>query len=96
MRPRSSPSPFTSSFHPNQIAGANVSTAFISCPADPTKTLGIKLPFLVMIIKNLNKYFTFEVQVRAPGQLAAALIALPVLGPCMGRWVTWLPSRAGA
>merc|ERR1711899_423962 len=27
------------------------------------KTLGIKLPFLVMIIKNLKKYFTFEVQV---------------------------------
>jgi hypothetical protein len=25
--------------------------------------LGIKLPFLVMIIKNMKKYFTFEVQV---------------------------------
>ena len=34
------------------------------CPADPKKTLGIKLPFLVMIIKNLKKYFTFEVQVH--------------------------------
>jgi len=31
---------------------------------DPKKTLGIKLPFLVMIIKNLKKYFTFEVQVQ--------------------------------
>ena len=40
------------------------STTFITCPADPSKTLGIKLPFLVMIIKNLKKYFTFEVQVR--------------------------------
>ena len=39
------------------------STTFITCPADPQKTLGIKLPFLVMIIKNLKKYFTFEVQV---------------------------------
>merc|ERR1711918_65139 len=28
-----------------------------------TKTLGIKLPFLVMILKNLKKYFTFEVMV---------------------------------
>ncbi len=46
-----------------EIAGANVSTAYITCPADPAKTLGIKLPFLVMIVKNLNKYFTFEVQV---------------------------------
>merc|ERR1719480_133059 len=43
--------------------GQNVSTAYISCPANPSKTLGIKLPFLVMIIKNLKKYFTFEVQV---------------------------------
>ena len=32
---------------------------------DPKKTLGIKLPFLVMIIKNLKKYFTFEVQVSS-------------------------------
>ncbi|TDG47310.1 hypothetical protein AWZ03_006303 [Drosophila navojoa] len=43
--------------------GTNVSTTFITCPADPKKTLGIKLPFLVMIIKNMKKYFTFEVQV---------------------------------
>lgn len=41
-----------------------LSTTYITCPADPKKTLGIKLPFLVMIIKNLKKYFTFEVQVR--------------------------------
>lgn len=40
------------------------STTFITCPADPKMTLGIKLPFLVMIIKNLKKYFTFEVQVN--------------------------------
>jgi len=46
-----------------EIMGTNVSTNYISCPADPKKTLGIKLPFLVMIIKNLKKYFTFEVQV---------------------------------
>ena len=32
--------------------------------SDPKKTLGIKLPYLVMIIKNMKKYFTFEVQVR--------------------------------
>merc|ERR1719353_2380596 len=43
--------------------GTNVSTNYISCPADGKRTLGIKLPFLVMIIKNLKKYFTFEVQV---------------------------------
>ncbi|KPP80247.1 cilia- and flagella-associated protein 20-like [Scleropages formosus] len=46
-----------------EVEGTNVSTTYITCPADPNKTLGIKLPFLVLIIKNLKKYFTFEVQV---------------------------------
>merc|ERR1711953_1155067 len=46
-----------------EIMGTNVSTTYVTCPADPSKTLGIKLPFLVMIIKNLKKYFTFEVTV---------------------------------
>ncbi|XP_078525128.1 cilia- and flagella-associated protein 20 isoform X1 [Lissotriton helveticus] len=46
-----------------EIEGTNVSTTYITCPADPKKTLGIKLPFLVMIIKNMKKYFTFEVKV---------------------------------
>jgi hypothetical protein len=41
----------------------NVSTNFITAPSNPKETLGIKLPFLVMIIKNLKKYYTFEVQV---------------------------------
>ena len=47
-----------------EIVGTNVSTTYITCPADPKKTLGIKLPYLVMIVKNMKKYFTFEVQVR--------------------------------
>jgi len=38
-----------------EIMGTNVSTNYITCPADPRKTLGIKLPFLVMIIKNVRK-----------------------------------------
>jgi hypothetical protein len=46
-----------------EIMGQNCATTYITCPADPNKTLGIKLPFLVMIIKNLKKYFSFEVQV---------------------------------
>lgn len=37
-----------------EVAGTNVSTTYITCPADPKKTLGIKLPFLVMIIKNVR------------------------------------------
>ncbi|KAG0480898.1 hypothetical protein HPP92_011470 [Vanilla planifolia] len=46
-----------------EIVGSNVQSTYITCPADPAATLGIKLPFLVMIVKNLKKYFTFEIQV---------------------------------
>jgi len=49
-----------------EIMGTNVSTIFIACPGDEKQTLGIKLPFLVMIIKNMKKYFSFEVQVITP------------------------------
>jgi hypothetical protein len=41
-----------------------VSTTFVSCPADAADTLGIKMPFLVLIIKNLHRFFSFEVQAR--------------------------------
>lgn len=36
-----------------EIMGTNVTTAFITCPVNESETLGIKLPFLVMIIKNV-------------------------------------------
>ncbi|XP_026194192.1 cilia- and flagella-associated protein 20-like [Cyclospora cayetanensis] len=45
-----------------EILGANVSTTFITCPLYKG-SLGIKLPILVMIVKNMKKYFTFEVQI---------------------------------
>jgi hypothetical protein len=37
-----------------EIMGTNVTTAFITCPVNEKETLGIKLPFLVMIIKNVS------------------------------------------
>lgn len=46
-----------------EVMGANVSTTYIECPGKPKQTLGIKLPFLVLIIKNMKKYYTFEVTV---------------------------------
>ncbi|XVF11685.1 hypothetical protein REPUB_Repub08aG0048900 [Reevesia pubescens] len=46
-----------------EIIGSNIQSTYITCPADPAATLGIKLPFLVMIVKNLKKYFTFEIQI---------------------------------
>lgn len=47
-----------------EIAGTNVTTTYIFCPRGPKKALGIKLPFLIMIIKNMKKYFTFEITVN--------------------------------
>ncbi|KAF8569819.1 hypothetical protein P879_03853 [Paragonimus westermani] len=38
-------------------------TTFISCPTLPNKTLSIRLPILVIVLKNLKKYFSFEVQI---------------------------------
>ena len=37
---------------------------FIVCPAEVKNTLGIKVSFLVMILKNLKKYFTFKIHVQ--------------------------------
>ena len=36
-----------------EIMGSNVTTCYVTAPLDPNQTLGIKLPFLVMIIKNV-------------------------------------------
>ncbi|KAH8283079.1 hypothetical protein KR054_012024 [Drosophila jambulina] len=47
-----------------EIMGSNVSTAFIHCPSECKQQLGIKLPFLVLLIKNMHKYFCFEVKVQ--------------------------------
>ncbi|CAA2964742.1 Hypothetical predicted protein [Olea europaea subsp. europaea] len=48
---------------PDEDIQSNVLEIVGSNPADPNATLGIKLPFLVMIVKNMKKYFTFEIQV---------------------------------
>jgi hypothetical protein len=47
-----------------EIAGQNVSNCYISCPESSKEYLGIKMPYLVLLIKYMKKYFTFEVQVR--------------------------------
>ncbi|XP_037943151.1 cilia- and flagella-associated protein 20-like [Teleopsis dalmanni] len=46
-----------------EIMGNNVSTMFMTIPREPRQTLGIKLPFLVLLIKNMFKYFTFEIKI---------------------------------
>lgn len=45
-----------------EIGGTNVSTTYMICPKGKT-VLGITMPFLVMIVKNLKKYFSFEVTI---------------------------------
>lgn len=47
-----------------EIRGTNVATTFISAPSAPCVSLGIKLPFIIIVVKNLsNKYFSFEIQI---------------------------------
>ncbi|XP_054014511.1 cilia- and flagella-associated protein 20-like [Hylaeus anthracinus] len=46
-----------------ELAGTNVTTTYIFCPANPKKVLGVRHPFLIMIVKNMKKYFTFEITI---------------------------------
>lgn len=45
-----------------EIVSTNVATTYISCPKR-NQVLGIRLPFLVMIVKNLKRYFSFEITI---------------------------------
>jgi len=38
-------------------------STFIACPRDPLMTLGIRLPIIVLQLKNIDKYVSFDVQV---------------------------------
>eukprot|EP00850_Spirogloea_muscicola_P005044 SM000022S07258 [mRNA] locus=s22:816842:818173:+ [translate_table: standard] len=47
-----------------EVEGGNVAANFVTCPADPAATLGIKLPLLVLLVKPLaGRLFSFEVHV---------------------------------
>ncbi|CAG8593394.1 4468_t:CDS:2 [Diversispora eburnea] len=46
-----------------EITSPNIIDTYITCPAQFNRTLGIKLPILVLIVKNLKKLFTLEVQI---------------------------------
>eukprot|EP00958_Prasinococcus_capsulatus_P019494 scaffold2408_cov386-Prasinococcus_capsulatus_cf.AAC.2 len=51
-----------------ELRGENLAKNFAECPGDPSKTLGIKLPFLTLLLKPLEEeggrrfFFSFEVQ----------------------------------
>lgn len=46
-----------------EMTSTSVSTSYISTPVKSNESLAIKLPFIVLLLKNLNKYFTFEIQI---------------------------------
>lgn len=46
-----------------EIIGANINLNYIALPADDKTTLSITMPNLVFQIKNLRKYFCFEITV---------------------------------
>lgn len=45
-----------------EITSSNVSTTYVTCPKI-NKSLGIKLNHLVIIVKNLDRFFSFEVEI---------------------------------
>ncbi|XP_058832058.1 cilia- and flagella-associated protein 20-like [Topomyia yanbarensis] len=46
-----------------ELMGSNVATTYMVAPKCPCPSLGIKLPFLVLLVKNLKKFFSFEIQI---------------------------------
>lgn len=47
-----------------EIAGNNVSTSYMMCPKGDD-VLGIVMPYLVMVVRNLHKYWSFEITILA-------------------------------
>ena len=62
-----------------EIMGTNVSTTYITCPADPSKTLGIKLPFLATWSRHVGMPFRVLSRSMAPGY---DVVVLPFV-PCV-------------
>lgn len=46
------------------LASSASGVSMMECPKEPGVEIRSKLPVLVMIVKNMQKYFSFEVQLR--------------------------------
>ncbi|KAF8943269.1 hypothetical protein BGZ52_011818, partial [Haplosporangium bisporale] len=46
-----------------EILSNHLPSTFITAPSLATRTLGIKLPILVFLVKSLGKYWSFEVTI---------------------------------
>jgi hypothetical protein len=45
-----------------EIASENISNCYVICPGVRDRTLGIRLPYFQMVVKNLSNYFSFEIE----------------------------------
>lgn len=79
-----------------EIMGTNISTTYITCPEDAKQTLGIKLPFLVMIIKNVTDARAPPRVRRARSMRQRARSSLPPRAAPAARARTLLNARARA
>ena len=70
-----------------EILSTNVMSTYITCPEDPKHVLGVKLPFLVMIIKNVRRPPNHPTRphlrtcTRARAPLAASTTPTPAAHP---------------
>ncbi|XP_025203331.1 cilia- and flagella-associated protein 20-like [Melanaphis sacchari] len=46
-----------------QIQSPNVNACYITCPLNSKGSLGVRLPFVTLMVKNLNQFFTFEITI---------------------------------
>uniref|UniRef100_A0A182Q5V1 CFA20 domain-containing protein n=1 Tax=Anopheles farauti TaxID=69004 RepID=A0A182Q5V1_9DIPT len=46
-----------------ELTGVNVATTYMVAPCAPCPSLCVKLPFLILLLKNMKKFFSFEVQI---------------------------------
>lgn len=67
---------YTHPHPPPPMIGENVAFSYISCPADPGQALGIKLPFLVLVLKNVSARF-YSLSLRCVG------IPMPLCDVCV-------------
>ncbi|VEL09634.1 unnamed protein product [Protopolystoma xenopodis] len=45
------------------MRASNITTTYIECPAKPHETLGIRMPIFVLLFKNVNRFFSFQIEV---------------------------------
>lgn len=55
-----------------EILGESPASTFISCP-NVDRSLGIRLPYIILLIKNIQRYFSFEVQILDSSNISRLL-----------------------